>query len=92
MVATWVKTLLHMVALSVATRTKGELHDYYLRKVAGGKNKMLVINAVRIKLVMRMFAVIKNNNFYEKNMRFACKNHKNIGFINECPNGYLEMF
>ncbi|MDR0728788.1 MAG: IS110 family transposase, partial [Prevotellaceae bacterium] len=60
-----------MAALSVATRTKGELHDYYIRKVAEGKNKMLVINAVRAKLVMRMFAVIKNNCFYEKNYAFC---------------------
>jgi transposase len=66
-----IKALLHMAALSVATRTKGELHDYYLRKVAEGKNKMLVLNAIRAKLVMRMFAVIKNNNFYEKNHTFC---------------------
>ncbi|KAA6333945.1 hypothetical protein EZS27_017698 [termite gut metagenome] len=31
--------------------TKGELHEYYQRKVAGGRNKMAVINAVRAKLV-----------------------------------------
>jgi hypothetical protein len=56
-----------MAALSAAIGMKGELNDCYLRKVAEGKNKMLVINAVRAKLVMRMFAVIKNNNFYGKN-------------------------
>jgi hypothetical protein len=66
-----IKALLHMAALSVATRTEGELHDYYIRKVAEGKNKMPVINAVRGKLVMRMFAVIKNNNLYEKNYAFC---------------------
>jgi hypothetical protein len=55
-----------MAALVVATRAKGELHDYYERKVAEGKNKMLVLNAVRAKLVCRMFAVIKNNASYEK--------------------------
>jgi hypothetical protein len=60
-----------MAALSVATRTKGEPHDCYLRKVAEGKNKMPVINAVRGKPVMRMLAVIKNNNFYEKNYAFC---------------------
>ncbi|MDR1102190.1 MAG: transposase [Tannerella sp.] len=66
-----IKALLHMAALCVATRTKGELHDYYLRKVAKGKNKMLIINAVRGKLVLRMFAVIKNNSLYERNYAFC---------------------
>jgi hypothetical protein len=50
---------------------KGELHEYYLRKVAEGKNKMLVLNAVRAKLVLRMFAVIKFDRFYDKNSVFA---------------------
>jgi transposase len=66
-----IKALLHMAALSVATRMKGELHEYYIRKVAEGKNKMSVLNAVRAKLVMRMFAVIKNNHAYEKNYAFC---------------------
>jgi transposase len=61
-----IKALLHMAALS-ATRTKGELHDYYMRKVEEGKNKMSVINAIRAKLVLRMFAVIRNDQFYQKN-------------------------
>jgi hypothetical protein len=30
-----------------------------------------VLNAVRAKLVMRMFAVIKNNHPYEKNYAFC---------------------
>jgi hypothetical protein len=60
-----------MAALSVASRRKGELSDYYLRKVSEGKNKMLVINAVRAKLVLRMFTVIKNDTFYEKNYVFC---------------------
>ena len=61
-----------MAALVVATRQKeGELRNYYLRKVAEGKNKMAVLNAVRAKLVLRMFAVIKNNCAYEKNYAFS---------------------
>jgi transposase len=64
-----IKSLLHMEALTVATRSKGELHEYYLRKVAEGKNKMSVLNAIRTKLVHRMFAVIRNNKFYEKEYR-----------------------
>jgi len=62
-----IKALLHMGALTVATRMNGELHEYYLRKVEEGKNKMLVINAIRAKLIYRMFAVIKNNQLYQKN-------------------------
>jgi hypothetical protein len=60
-----------MAALIVSTRMKGELHDYYERKVAEGKNKMLILNAVRAKLVYRMFAVIKNDVPYEKNYAFS---------------------
>jgi len=67
-----IKSLLHMSALVAATRMKNsELRDYYLRKVAEGKNKMLVLNAVRAKLIARMFAVIKNNQPYEKNYSFC---------------------
>jgi hypothetical protein len=61
-----------LAALAVATRKKdGELHEYNLRKVAEGKNKMSVLNAVRAKLVLRMFAVIKFNKFYEQNYAFS---------------------
>ncbi|KAA6305475.1 hypothetical protein EZS27_042872, partial [termite gut metagenome] len=64
-----IKALLHMGALTAATRMEGELHEYYMKKVAEGKNKMSVLNAVRAKLVHRMFAVIRNNKFYEKEYR-----------------------
>lgn len=67
-----IKSLLHMAALVVATRKKeGEMRAYYLRKVAEGKSKMAVLNAIRAKLVLRMFAVIKFNKFYEKNYVFT---------------------
>ena len=63
-----IKALLHMAALFAVIQMKqGELHDYYIRKVSEGKNKMLVLNAVRAKLVLRMFAVIKRDAMYEKN-------------------------
>jgi transposase len=65
-----IKSLLHLAALSAATHAKGELNEYYLRKVAEGKNKMSVLNAVRAKIVYRMFAVIRFNKFYEKNYAF----------------------
>jgi len=59
------KQLFHMAALS-AIRMKGELRDYFLRKVGEGKNKMTVVNAVRAKLIARIFALIKQNRKYEK--------------------------
>lgn len=66
-----IKALLHMAALAAATRCRGELHDYYERKTGEGKNKMLVLNNVRAKLVLRMFAVIQQDRKYEKNYQFS---------------------
>jgi transposase len=60
-----IKQLLHLSALS-ATVMKGELNDYYNRKVAEGKNKMLVLNNIRNKLVLRIFACVNENRKYEK--------------------------
>lgn len=51
------KTLLHMSALGLIAR-KGELQDYYHRKLAEGKPPMSVINAVRCKILHRLFAVV----------------------------------
>ena len=39
------KTLLHMAALS-SLRIKGEIQDFYHRKIEEGKNKMSIINAI----------------------------------------------
>ncbi len=58
------KTLLHMAALS-AIQTNGEFKEYFERKVAEGKNKMTVINAVRAKIIHRMFALIRDNRTYQ---------------------------
>jgi len=57
------KKLLHMVALS-SIQNNRELNQYYLRKLAEGKNKMLVINAVRNKILQRLCAVIKRGTPY----------------------------
>lgn len=54
-----IKAVLHLAAMS-AIRLKNDLREYYLRKVAEGKNKMSVLNAVRNKIVHRIFAVVKN--------------------------------
>jgi Transposase and inactivated derivatives len=61
-----IKYMLHMCAL-VNIRIKGSpLKAYYDRKVAEGKNKMIVLNAIRAKLVFIMFAVIKNDSVYSR--------------------------
>ncbi len=59
------KKLLHLCALS-AIKNDVELKAYFERKVAEGKNKMCVINAVRNKLVHRVFAVIRDNRSFEE--------------------------
>lgn len=61
------KSLLHLAAMS-AIRLNNQLRIYYLRKVGEGKNKMSVLNAVRNKIIHRIFAVIKNQTMYENNL------------------------
>ncbi len=51
------KTNLHMGSLT-AVKLDPDLKAYYERKVAEGKNKMSVLNAVRNKLLQRIFAVV----------------------------------
>ena len=57
------KKLLHLAAMA-ATRAAGDLREYFIRKVKEGKNKMSVINAIRNKLVHRMFSVIRRQTPY----------------------------
>ena len=60
------KTLLHLSVVAIISRGKGELFEYYQRKVAEGKVKMSVINALRNKVIQRVFACVKNNRKYEE--------------------------
>ena len=62
-----IKSVLHLGALS-AIRLDNDLGIYYRRKVKEGKNKMLVLNAVRNKIIHRIFAVIRNQTFYENRL------------------------
>ena len=59
------KKQLHMCALS-SISAKGELKDYFERKVAEGKNKMLVINNIRNKLIHRICACVRDNKIYDR--------------------------
>ncbi len=52
------KSLLNMAALA-AKKSDTEIKAYYERKVAEGKNKMSVMNAIRCKIISRAFAVIE---------------------------------
>jgi transposase len=61
-----IKSLLHMAALS-AVAFNGELKAFYRRKVEAGKNKMSVLNAVRFKLICRIFSVVKRGELYQLN-------------------------
>ncbi|GAL73271.1 mobile element protein [Jejuia pallidilutea] len=58
-----------MAALS-SIRIKGEIQDFYHRKIKEGKNKMSILNAIRNKIVLRVFACVKNNRMYQKNYEY----------------------
>lgn len=60
----YIKSLLHLSAVSIAHRKGGDLRAYFDRKVEEGKNKMTVLNAVRAKLIARMFSVVRRDEFY----------------------------
>jgi len=60
------KTLFHLAAMGAIGRA-GEFKDYYERKLKEGKNKMQVLNAVRNKLIHRLFACVNNKRKYKKN-------------------------
>jgi transposase len=60
------KKLFHLAAMS-AIQCSDEMRVFYQRKVSEGKNKMSVINAVRNKLISRVFACVKQERNYEKN-------------------------
>jgi transposase len=64
------KKLLHLSAMS-AIRSSSELKEYYERKVREGKNKMSVINAVRNKLISRVFTCVNQQRPYQKNYQNA---------------------
>ncbi len=65
------KKLLHLCAMS-AMQNDQEMKAYYERKLLEGKNKMSIINAVRNKLVHRVFAVVRDKRMYENNYIRPC--------------------
>jgi transposase len=58
-----IKCNLHMASLT-AVKLDKELKSYYERKVAEGKNKMSVLNAVKNKLLARVVSCVNNQKEY----------------------------
>ena len=65
------KSLLNMCALN-AKKHDYQLKKYFNDKVEKGKNKMLVLNNLRNKLLHRIFAVIKRQMPYVNIHGYAC--------------------
>jgi transposase len=64
------KRLLFLAAMS-AIQHSPEMKSYYERKLAEGKMKMCVINAVKNKLITRVFACVQQERKYQKNYTMA---------------------
>lgn len=62
----FMKKLLHTAALCAVTYYP-EFKAYYERKINEDKNRMLILNNVRNKLIIRVAAVVKNNQLYKVN-------------------------
>ena len=60
-----IKSLLHMPALGSITKN-AEFRPYYERKVAEGHAGMSVLNAVKNKMIKRIFACIRDDRLYIK--------------------------
>ncbi|MCP3659657.1 MAG: IS110 family transposase [Bacteroidetes bacterium] len=63
----FLKKLLHICSLSVLKHKKGELYDYFKRKREEGKHTMSILNALRNKLLNRVFACVNNGIEYNPN-------------------------
>lgn len=60
------KVALHLASLTIS-RFDNDLGRYYRRKIEEGKSKMCVLNAIRNKIVLRVFACVRENRPYIKN-------------------------
>ncbi len=64
------KKMLHLCALT-AIKYYPEFKQYFDRKKAEGKNGMLVLNAIRNKLVLRVVAVVNKQQLYVDNTKIV---------------------
>ena len=52
-------------------RGKDAIGQYYRKKVLEGKHHLTVINAIRNKLILRIFAVVRNDTTYKADFEFV---------------------
>lgn len=64
-----IKTVLTMGATALIG-TSTDLGKFYERKIREGKAHFSVINAMRNKIILRVFAVVRNQVMYDKNLNF----------------------
>ncbi|MFD2432077.1 transposase [Mesonia maritima] len=64
------KTLLTLASVS-AVQCDKELKQYYKKKLAEGKSRMVALNNVRNKLLSRAFVVVKRGTPYVEMQRFV---------------------
>ena len=61
-----VKALVHIAALGNSRMKDSFLEAYYKRKLAEGKNKMSVLNAIRNKVIARVFSCVRAGSVYRE--------------------------
>lgn len=61
------KTSLHMCSVS-SVRHNPEMKQYMERKAGEGKNKMSILNAIRNKIIQRIFACVRDQRMYENKL------------------------
>jgi transposase len=59
------------MAAKASVQHDPEMRAYYNRRIAMGKHHMSVMNEVRFKLILRMFAVVNKQELYVKNLGVA---------------------
>jgi len=61
------KSLLHICAMGTLRSSKGGYREYFLRKTdVQGKAKMSVVNVIRNKIILRIFACVNQGRMYEE--------------------------
>ena len=65
-----IKSLIPLCAIS-SIQYSAEMKIYYDKKLKEGKHKMTIINAIRNKLIQRIFAVINRGTPYVDTFKFA---------------------
>jgi len=61
-----IKSLLHMPRTWFDLQKNAEFRPYYERKLAEGNAGMSVLNAVRNKMIKRIFGCVRDNRLYTK--------------------------